>query len=94
MAEIGALMVNRAVPATAIGDDRAHLVALHACQHVGRRVRSLAAVPGLLVVVQVGVEEGAGVGSGDGGGESQECREAEQPDALGPGGLNRSLQHR
>jgi hypothetical protein len=51
---------DRAVVRPAVRDDRAHAAALHARQHVGDRERR----GRFLVVVQVGVEQRAGVGLG------------------------------
>ena len=45
-----------AVIGARVGHDGTHAIALHTGQHVGHRVRSRLAVPGFLVVVQVGVE--------------------------------------
>ena len=53
-----------AVVGPRIGQHRAHAIALHPRQHITPRVRPGLAVPGLLVVVQVGVKQRAAVGRG------------------------------
>ena len=45
-----------------VGQHRAHAIALHPRQHVTQRMRPGLAVPGFVVVVQVGVEQRAAVG--------------------------------
>ena len=44
-----------------VGDDGAHAALLHTRQHISHRVRAGLPVPGFLVVVQVGVEQWAGI---------------------------------
>ncbi len=72
-----------AVVRPAVGDDRAHAAALHPAEHVGDRV----ALGGLVVVVQVGVEQRAGVDRGTGArqptaGPAPGARAARASDAL------------
>ena len=51
-----------AVVGPRVGQHRAHAITLHPRQHITQRVRPGLAVPGLMVVVQVGVKQRAAVG--------------------------------
>ena len=51
-----------AVVGPRVGQHRAHAIALHPRQHITQRVRPGLAVPGFLVVMQVGVKQRATVG--------------------------------